>query len=164
METKDLGWRGQVTCACYDMAMAEWQLQPTDAMEFRASPLPRALQGAQRDSLGDPVQCPPCPSQGCLYEHHLHSGASLDPTGTQSCVTMTNRTGFLCHDRRHCIPAHGVCDGILTCPYGEDEDERLCREYTLSSMSPTAPLILHTVLRNILRPPPCPRAYGDMVP
>ncbi|MEJ1282670.1 transmembrane protein 59 [Cricetulus griseus] len=48
--------------------------------------------------------------------------------GTQSCVTMTNRTGFLCHDRRHCIPAHGVCDGILTCPYGEDEDERLCRD------------------------------------
>ncbi|XP_038191083.1 low-density lipoprotein receptor class A domain-containing protein 1 isoform X2 [Arvicola amphibius] len=38
---------------------------------------------------------------------------------TQSCVTLTNRTGFLCHDRRHCIPAHGVCDGIRTCPHGD---------------------------------------------
>ncbi|XP_055484947.1 low-density lipoprotein receptor class A domain-containing protein 1 isoform X1 [Psammomys obesus] len=46
----------------------------------------------------------------------------------QSCVTLTNRTGFLCHDRRHCIPAHGVCDGIRTCPHGEDEDESLCRD------------------------------------
>ncbi|XP_026637922.1 low-density lipoprotein receptor class A domain-containing protein 1 [Microtus ochrogaster] len=47
---------------------------------------------------------------------------------TQSCVTLTNRTGFLCHDRRHCIPAHGVCDGVRTCPHGEDEDESLCRD------------------------------------
>ncbi|XP_049992133.1 low-density lipoprotein receptor class A domain-containing protein 1 isoform X1 [Alexandromys fortis] len=36
---------------------------------------------------------------------------------THSCVTLTNRTGFLCHDRRHCIPAHGVCDGVRTCPH-----------------------------------------------
>lgn len=75
------------------------------------------------------MQGPPCPTQGCLYEHHLHSRASLAPTETQSCVTLTNRTGFLCHDRRHCIPAHGVCDGVRTCPHGEDEDESLCREY-----------------------------------
>ncbi|XP_060221235.1 low-density lipoprotein receptor class A domain-containing protein 1 [Meriones unguiculatus] len=46
----------------------------------------------------------------------------------QSCVTLANRTGFLCHDRRHCIPAHGVCDGLRTCPHGEDEDESLCRD------------------------------------
>ncbi|XP_059112008.1 low-density lipoprotein receptor class A domain-containing protein 1 isoform X1 [Peromyscus eremicus] len=51
---------------------------------------------------------------------------------TQSCVTMTNRTGFLCHDRRHCIPAHGVCDGIRTCAHGEDEEESLCRDVPLS--------------------------------
>ncbi|XP_006503307.1 low-density lipoprotein receptor class A domain-containing protein 1 isoform X4 [Mus musculus] len=36
---------------------------------------------------------------------------------THSCVTLANRTGFLCHDRRHCIPAHAVCDGIRTCPH-----------------------------------------------
>ncbi|KAK7798627.1 hypothetical protein U0070_002718, partial [Myodes glareolus] len=82
----------------------------------------------QKGSLGDPVQGPPCPTQGCLYEHHLYSRASLAPTETQSCVTLTNRTGFLCHDRRHCIPAHGVCDGVRTCPHGEDEDESLCRD------------------------------------
>ncbi|KAL6038824.1 hypothetical protein STEG23_026994, partial [Scotinomys teguina] len=46
----------------------------------------------------------------------------------QSCVTMTNRTGFLCHDRSHCILAHRVCDGVRTCPHGEDEDESLCRD------------------------------------
>ncbi|XP_045060238.1 low-density lipoprotein receptor class A domain-containing protein 1 isoform X3 [Desmodus rotundus] len=44
----------------------------------------------------------------------------------QACVTLTNRTGFLCHDRRSCISASGVCDGISTCPHGEDEDEALC--------------------------------------
>lgn len=84
------------------------------------------------------MQGPPCPTQGCLYELHLHSRASLAPTETQSCVTLTNRTGFLCHDRRHCIPAHGVCDGIRTCPHGEDEDESLCREYP-SVSSPVHP-------------------------
>lgn len=93
------------------------------------SPAAPGPPGAQRGSLGDPVQCPPCPSQGCLDEHHLHSRASLAPTETRSCVTMTNRTGFLCHDRRQCIPAHGVCDGIRTCAHGEDEEESLCREY-----------------------------------
>eukprot|EP00073_Rattus_norvegicus_P047116 XP_017449271.1 PREDICTED: low-density lipoprotein receptor class A domain-containing protein 1 isoform X3 [Rattus norvegicus] len=45
-----------------------------------------------------------------------------------SCVTLANRTGFLCHDRRYCIPAHAVCDGIRTCPHGEDEAENLCRD------------------------------------
>uniref|UniRef100_A0A5F9DLP8 Low density lipoprotein receptor class A domain containing 1 n=1 Tax=Oryctolagus cuniculus TaxID=9986 RepID=A0A5F9DLP8_RABIT len=48
--------------------------------------------------------------------------------GAQACVTRTNRTGFLCHDRRSCIPASGVCDGIRTCTHGEDEDEALCRD------------------------------------
>ncbi|GAB1288710.1 Low density lipoprotein receptor class A domain-containing 1 [Apodemus speciosus] len=47
---------------------------------------------------------------------------------THSCVTSANRTGFLCHDRRHCIPAHSVCDGIRTCPHGEDEAKSLCRD------------------------------------
>ncbi|XP_076790650.1 low-density lipoprotein receptor class A domain-containing protein 1 isoform X3 [Arvicanthis niloticus] len=47
---------------------------------------------------------------------------------THSCVTLANRTGFLCHDRRHCIPAHTVCDRIRTCPHGEDEAESLCRD------------------------------------
>lgn len=101
------------------------------------------------------MQGPPCPSQGCLCEHHLHSRASLAPTETHSCVTLTNRTGFLCHDRRHCIPAHGVCDGVRTCPHGEDEDESLCREYPLSSVSlfipPTAALTLLTALWSFLR-------------
>ncbi|XP_006839857.1 PREDICTED: low-density lipoprotein receptor class A domain-containing protein 1 isoform X2 [Chrysochloris asiatica] len=46
--------------------------------------------------------------------------------GAQACVTSTNRTGFLCHDRRTCIPASGVCDSIRTCVHGEDEDESLC--------------------------------------
>ncbi|XP_039742818.1 low-density lipoprotein receptor class A domain-containing protein 1 isoform X5 [Pteropus medius] len=46
--------------------------------------------------------------------------------GAQACVTLTNRTGFLCHDRRNCISASGVCDGVRTCPHGEDEDEALC--------------------------------------
>ncbi|XP_023558443.1 low-density lipoprotein receptor class A domain-containing protein 1 [Octodon degus] len=48
--------------------------------------------------------------------------------GAQACVTPTNRTGFLCHDWRSCIPASGVCDGLRTCPHGEDEDESLCRD------------------------------------
>ncbi|KAM6217045.1 low-density lipoprotein receptor class A domain-containing protein 1 [Rhynchocyon petersi] len=47
--------------------------------------------------------------------------------GSQVCATLTNRTGFLCHDRRTCIPASRVCDGVRTCIYGEDEDEHLCR-------------------------------------
>ncbi|XP_035882030.1 low-density lipoprotein receptor class A domain-containing protein 1 isoform X3 [Phyllostomus discolor] len=46
----------------------------------------------------------------------------------QACVTVTNRTGFLCRDRRSCISASGVCDGVRTCPHGEDEDEDLCRD------------------------------------
>ncbi|KAM7100043.1 low-density lipoprotein receptor class A domain-containing protein 1 isoform 6-T6 [Molossus nigricans] len=46
--------------------------------------------------------------------------------GAQACVTLTNRTGFLCHDQRSCISASGVCDGICTCPHGEDEEEALC--------------------------------------
>ncbi|XP_053511593.1 low-density lipoprotein receptor class A domain-containing protein 1 isoform X2 [Artibeus jamaicensis] len=46
----------------------------------------------------------------------------------QACVTLTNRTGFLCHDRRSCISASSVCDGVRTCPHGEDEDETLCRD------------------------------------
>lgn len=60
----------------------------------------------------------------------------LDPLGpppahlaAQACVTLTNRTGFLCGDRRSCISASGVCDGVRTCPHGEDEDEDLCREF-----------------------------------
>ncbi|XP_023405156.2 low-density lipoprotein receptor class A domain-containing protein 1 [Loxodonta africana] len=48
--------------------------------------------------------------------------------GTRACVTPTNRTGFLCHDRKTCIPASGVCDGVRTCVHGEDEDEGLCRD------------------------------------
>ncbi|XP_049631430.1 low-density lipoprotein receptor class A domain-containing protein 1 [Suncus etruscus] len=44
----------------------------------------------------------------------------------QACVTLTNRTGFLCHDRSRCIPASSVCDGVQTCSHGEDEDEALC--------------------------------------
>ncbi|XP_045655444.1 low-density lipoprotein receptor class A domain-containing protein 1 isoform X1 [Ursus americanus] len=47
--------------------------------------------------------------------------------GAQTCVTATNRTGFLCHDRRSCIPASRVCDGVRTCAHGEDEDEAMCR-------------------------------------
>ncbi|XP_036090277.1 low-density lipoprotein receptor class A domain-containing protein 1 isoform X4 [Rousettus aegyptiacus] len=50
------------------------------------------------------------------------------PPRAQACVTLTNRTGFLCHDRRSCIAASGVCDGVRTCPHGEDEDESLCRD------------------------------------
>ncbi|XP_045712344.1 low-density lipoprotein receptor class A domain-containing protein 1 isoform X1 [Phyllostomus hastatus] len=46
----------------------------------------------------------------------------------QACVTLTNRTGFLCRDRRSCISASGVCDGVRTCPHGEDEDEDFCRD------------------------------------
>ncbi|KAM8956183.1 low-density lipoprotein receptor class A domain-containing protein 1 [Lycaon pictus] len=48
--------------------------------------------------------------------------------GAQACVTPTNRTGFLCHDRRSCIPASGVCDGVRSCTHGEDEDEAMCRD------------------------------------
>ncbi|KAL4832066.1 hypothetical protein H8958_019189 [Nasalis larvatus] len=48
--------------------------------------------------------------------------------GVQACITLTNRTGFLCHDQRSCIPASGVCDGVRTCTHGEDEDESLCRD------------------------------------
>ncbi|XP_076420766.1 low-density lipoprotein receptor class A domain-containing protein 1 isoform X4 [Peromyscus maniculatus bairdii] len=63
-------------------------------------------------------------------ESHAAAGKRARPGGeeTRFCVTMTNRTGFLCHDRRQCIPAHGVCDGIRTCAHGEDEEESLCRD------------------------------------
>ncbi|KAJ8779663.1 hypothetical protein J1605_012547 [Eschrichtius robustus] len=58
------------------------------------------------------------------------SNISLRPdfSGAQPCVTQMNRTGFLCHDRRSCIPASRVCDGIRTCAHGEDEEEALCRD------------------------------------
>ncbi|KAG8518945.1 Low-density lipoprotein receptor class A domain-containing protein 1, partial [Galemys pyrenaicus] len=49
-------------------------------------------------------------------------------SGARACMTPTNRTGFLCHDRQSCIPASGVCDGVRTCARGEDEDEALCRD------------------------------------
>ncbi|KFO20950.1 Transmembrane protein 59 [Fukomys damarensis] len=49
--------------------------------------------------------------------------------GFQVCVTLTNRTGFLCHDWRSCVPASTVCDGLPTCPHGEDEDESLCPQF-----------------------------------
>uniref|UniRef100_A0A8C9P7N6 Low density lipoprotein receptor class A domain containing 1 n=1 Tax=Spermophilus dauricus TaxID=99837 RepID=A0A8C9P7N6_SPEDA len=49
-------------------------------------------------------------------------------SGAQACVTLTNRTGFLCGDRRSCISASQVCDGFRTCPHGDDEDESLCRD------------------------------------
>ncbi|XP_004874704.1 low-density lipoprotein receptor class A domain-containing protein 1 isoform X3 [Heterocephalus glaber] len=55
-------------------------------------------------------------------------GLPSRPPGTQACVTLTNRTGFLCHDQRICVPASTVCDGFHTCPHGEDEDESLCRD------------------------------------
>nr|XP_019598328.1 PREDICTED: low-density lipoprotein receptor class A domain-containing protein 1 isoform X2 [Rhinolophus sinicus] len=48
--------------------------------------------------------------------------------GAQACVTLTNRTGFLCQDGSSCISASGVCDGIRTCSHGEDEAEALCRD------------------------------------
>uniref|UniRef100_A0A8D1W9J0 LDLRAD1-like C-terminal domain-containing protein n=1 Tax=Sus scrofa TaxID=9823 RepID=A0A8D1W9J0_PIG len=48
--------------------------------------------------------------------------------GAQACVTPLNRTGFLCHNRRSCIPASRVCDGVPTCAHGEDEEEALCRD------------------------------------
>lgn len=70
-------------------------------------------------------------------------GTTLDPlrsppanSGAQTCVTATNRTGFLCHDRRSCIPASRVCDGVRTCAHGEDEDEAMCREYLLRPALP----------------------------
>ncbi|NIG60967.1 low-density lipoprotein receptor class A domain-containing protein 1 [Pontoporia blainvillei] len=58
------------------------------------------------------------------------SNISLRPdfSGAQPCVTQMNRTGFLCHDRRSCIPASRVCDGVHTCAHGEDEEEDLCRD------------------------------------
>ena len=64
------------------------------------------------------------------------SGVSPANSGAQACVTPTNRTGFLCHDRRSCIPASGVCDGVRSCTHGEDEDEAMCRECPLSPALP----------------------------
>ncbi|XP_063117393.1 low-density lipoprotein receptor class A domain-containing protein 1 isoform X8 [Rattus norvegicus] len=63
-------------------------------------------------------------------ESNMTTGRKTRPGGEEphSCVTLANRTGFLCHDRRYCIPAHAVCDGIRTCPHGEDEAENLCRD------------------------------------
>ncbi|XP_035882029.1 low-density lipoprotein receptor class A domain-containing protein 1 isoform X2 [Phyllostomus discolor] len=55
-------------------------------------------------------------------------GSPPRTSAAQACVTVTNRTGFLCRDRRSCISASGVCDGVRTCPHGEDEDEDLCRD------------------------------------
>lgn len=66
-------------------------------------------------------------------------GSPLAHSGAQACVTLTNRTGFLCQDGSRCISASGVCDGIRTCSHGEDEAEALCREYLLSS----APFQMH---------------------
>lgn len=66
-------------------------------------------------------------------------GSPLAHSGAQACVTLTNRTGFLCQDGSRCISASGVCDSIRTCSHGEDEAEALCREYLLSS----APFQMH---------------------
>ncbi|XP_047584666.1 low-density lipoprotein receptor class A domain-containing protein 1 isoform X1 [Lutra lutra] len=54
----------------------------------------------------------------CLDRPGLHPGIP----------TTYTRTGFLCHDRRSCIPASRVCDGVRTCAHGEDEDEAMCRD------------------------------------
>ena len=65
------------------------------------------------------------------------SGACPAHSGAQACVTPLNRTGFLCHNRRSCIPASRVCDGVPTCAHGEDEEEALCREYQLQGARST---------------------------
>lgn len=138
-----------------------WQRQSGGSFKLQCLPWgsgPPCCPRPSRSSkglTGAPVQWPSCPSEGCLYEYHLQDRASLVPTENQSCVTLTNRTGFLCHDRRHCIPAHRVCDGIRTCPHGEDEDESLCREYPLHPASLFIPLqppqLPLAALWNILR-------------
>lgn len=107
-------------------------------------------------------------------------GPSPAHSGAQACVTLTNRTGFLCHDRRNCISASRVCDGVRTCPHGEDEDEALCREYLLSpAPAPKGPSRVPWLLppdssypcgQTDAQPPlkllgtSCPQAFVYMVP
>lgn len=93
--------------------------------------------------VSSPLPQPLCPAKGgaqvwepgdALVSTTLDSlGSPLAHSGAQACVTLTNRTGFLCQDGSSCISASGVCDGIRTCSHGEDEAEALCREYLLSS-------------------------------
>ncbi|XP_056671075.1 low-density lipoprotein receptor class A domain-containing protein 1 [Monodelphis domestica] len=58
----------------------------------------------------------------------LVSSFGLPPPApvTRACATASNQTGFLCDDRQTCVPASLVCDGVRTCPRGEDEDSALC--------------------------------------
>lgn len=88
------------------------------------------MRGLRVQELGDVLESTTLDPPGSPPAH----------SGVQTCVTLMNRTGFLCHDRRSCIPASKVCDGVRTCAHGEDEDEALCREYLLSPAHPRWPL------------------------
>lgn len=126
--------RGQVICprslSCHVIKLRLWPPVPRPV----SSPLPQPVWPAKG---GTQVWEPSDAHVSTTFDSQ---GSPLAHSGAQACVTLTNRTGFLCHDQSSCILASGVCDGIRTCPHGEDEVEALCREYLLSSAPvPDAP-------------------------
>uniref|UniRef100_A0AAZ3SLW5 LDLRAD1-like C-terminal domain-containing protein n=1 Tax=Oncorhynchus tshawytscha TaxID=74940 RepID=A0AAZ3SLW5_ONCTS len=44
------------------------------------------------------------------------------------CRTADNATGFLCDNRLTCIPPSDLCNGVVTCPKGADEDTHMCSD------------------------------------
>ncbi|KAM9004437.1 low-density lipoprotein receptor class A domain-containing protein 1 [Sarcophilus harrisii] len=53
-------------------------------------------------------------------------GLPPPPQMTRACATTSNQTGFLCDDRKTCLPASLLCDRVRACAHGEDEEEALC--------------------------------------
>ncbi|XP_078144008.1 low-density lipoprotein receptor class A domain-containing protein 1-like [Centroberyx gerrardi] len=41
---------------------------------------------------------------------------------------MANGTGFLCDDRVTCLPPSDLCNGVLNCLSGADEDRHMCTD------------------------------------
>ncbi|XP_070295198.1 low-density lipoprotein receptor class A domain-containing protein 1 isoform X1 [Salvelinus sp. IW2-2015] len=55
-------------------------------------------------------------------------GIPKSPPVNRVCRTADNATGFLCDDRVTCIPPSDLCNGVVTCPKGADEDTHLCSD------------------------------------
>ncbi|XP_041696976.1 low-density lipoprotein receptor class A domain-containing protein 1-like [Coregonus clupeaformis] len=52
----------------------------------------------------------------------------MSPVVGRICRTEDNVTGFLCDDRVTCIPPSDLCNGVVTCPKGADEDTHMCSD------------------------------------
>ncbi|KAM3866279.1 LOW QUALITY PROTEIN: low-density lipoprotein receptor class A domain-containing protein 1-like [Diretmus argenteus] len=54
-------------------------------------------------------------------------------------ATAKNDTGFLCDDRATCVPPSDLCDGVVNCLSGADEDSDMCSN---------GPLVHHSIVNS----------------